>query len=265
MGVRTRPVSAAEVLAVFQTRHRFDGLDVDLALSFDTTVEQWRDVGELVAWRALGRALDADWSVGASDDAWERVLEPARRRTLRDVCELIASQARLPVVEPAGMLGGRCDAAGALRAMRAVGGRHEQGVVRLRPSTPLGPRSGDREWALVGAALKLAPGSIDPPERDDHPALACFAGLCVLGVLAVPIGALLAGGAWLLSHVAGTSVPPGDVWAAAEVAFTILLGVGLAGVWLTLRLRATRFHWGEVRTVGDLARRVAEGAVPAGG
>lgn len=263
-------MSAEEVLAVFRTEYRyseqFDPEEmVGCEISFETTVEEWRDACDLVSWWGLGRALNADWEIDVSDPDWKGTLEPARRRTLRDVCELIASWARLPVVEPAGLLGGRCDTVGALRAMRVVAGLHEPGALRLRPSAPLGPESGSREWALVRAALKLAPGSVEPPRREDHPALGWFAWPFLSGLLALPAGGLLTGAAWLLERFAESPVSPGAVWGAAGAVAFALIGISIAGVLLTLRLHPTRYHWGEARTVGDLARRVAAQAAPTAG
>jgi hypothetical protein len=45
---------------------------------------------------------------------------PAREKTLRGVCELLATQARRPLVPPANMLGRECASAGVFLAMRAL-------------------------------------------------------------------------------------------------------------------------------------------------
>ena len=113
--------------------------DVERQLpTFATTVHEWREAVDLVGWRALGKALDEQWGTRFSKDQWFSVLEPAREKTLRGVCELLATQARRAVVPPAKMLGRECASAGVFLAIRSL--LVQAGAPPdLRPSTPLEP------------------------------------------------------------------------------------------------------------------------------
>jgi hypothetical protein len=99
------------VLSVFQDHHRqacarHQG-DSSVALTSDTTVDEWRDADDLLAWRGLARALNAEWKIDCLSADWKRVLEPAGKRKLADVCGLIARVASQPLVRPAPVFGCR--------------------------------------------------------------------------------------------------------------------------------------------------------------
>lgn len=65
-------------------------------------------------------ALNKAWSIDLEDLDWESVLEPSETRTLREVCELIAQQAKVNKVSPVAFLGGRCSANRAFQAIRVA-------------------------------------------------------------------------------------------------------------------------------------------------
>lgn len=127
--------------------------------TFATTVREWREAMDLVGWRALGRALNEQWGTSFSKEEWFSVLEPAREKTLRGVCELLATQARRAVVPPAKMLGRECAAAGVFRAIRSLlvlAGAPPD----LRPSTPLEPFLQKWPEVFLRKITCLAPGGL---------------------------------------------------------------------------------------------------------
>lgn len=71
-----------------------DQADPEAKLNFDTTVSEWREACDLVGWRQLAGLLNEFWDLDIPLDEWKHVLEPAEKRTLRDVCELLATEAR---------------------------------------------------------------------------------------------------------------------------------------------------------------------------
>lgn len=71
-----------------------DEADPTAKLNFDTTVSEWREACDLVGWRQLAGLLNEYWDLDIPLDEWKHVLEPAEKRTLRDVCELLATEAR---------------------------------------------------------------------------------------------------------------------------------------------------------------------------
>ena len=134
--------------------------DVERQLpTFATTVYEWREDLDLVGWRALGRALNEQWGTSFSKDQWFSVLEPAREKTLRGVCELLATQARRAVVPPAKMLGRECVSAGVFLAIRSL--LIQAGAPPdLRPSTPLGPFLQQWPEVFLRKITWLSPGGL---------------------------------------------------------------------------------------------------------
>ncbi len=161
---------------------------------FTTTIHEWRESMDLVGWKALGQALNASWGTQFSADQWFNVLEPAREKTIRELCALLATQARRPLVPPARMLGCQCPTAGIFLAIRCllvqVGAPCD-----LRPSTPLAPFL--QRWPEVfqQRISRLAPGGLLFTYKQET--------LTLLVILFYILAALLV----LLSLVAGSPWP----------------------------------------------------------
>ncbi len=127
--------------------------------TFATPVHEWREALDLVGWRALGQALDDQWGTSFPKAQWFAVLEPARKKTLRGVCELLATRARRAVVPPAKMLGRECASAGVFLAIRSL--LVQAGALPdLRPSTPLGPYLEKWPEVFLQEIAGLVPGSL---------------------------------------------------------------------------------------------------------
>jgi hypothetical protein len=134
--------------------------DVERQLpTFASTVHKWRETLDLVGWRPLGRALNEDWGTQFTKRQWFSVLMPAREKTLRGVCELLATQACRRLVPPAKMLGRECPSAGVFLAIRAF--LVQAGAPPdLRPSTPLEPFLHKWPEVFLQQVSHLAPGGV---------------------------------------------------------------------------------------------------------
>lgn len=174
---------------------------------FFTTVHQWREGLGLVGWSRLGYALNKQWGTKISGWRWFQVLVPAREKTLREVCNLLATQARQPVFPRAGFLGCAGQSAGVFLAVRSL--LIQAGASRdLRPSTSLEPFL--RKWpkVFVKQVSELAPGGLPLAFVNkffERLAMLSFAAgllLVLLSALAsepyvVVAGTLLLGAGWL--------------------------------------------------------------------
>ncbi|HEY9172542.1 MAG TPA: hypothetical protein VI136_09690 [Verrucomicrobiae bacterium] len=161
--------------------------------SFTTTVHEWREALDLVGWKSLGQALNESWGTQFSRDQWFQVLEPAREKTLRDVCELLATQARRPLVPPARILGCECATAGVFLAIRSL--LVQAGASPgLRPSTPLAPFLEQWPEVFQQQISRLAPGGL--PLMRKQETLTLIVTLCyVFAALLVLLG-LVVGSPW---------------------------------------------------------------------
>ncbi len=239
------PATPEYVLAVFRDQHRQDcSIEYDaepqLELMFETTIEEWRFWCDLLNWRRLGRALDTEWKLGLPDSEWRAVLEPAGSRTLGDLCSFIAQTAFMPSIEPVNILNSKCLTAGAFLAIRSMLRESGVSVDAVAPSTLIEPYARRHLEVFVGPIARLAPNSL-PDMTVSRP-------LYELSIWGAIFGLLVAMAGSLISPI----VPAGGVCVAA---------VMWIGAWISTRFfLPSRVRIGDIRTFGDLARLVAEGA-----
>ncbi len=239
------PATPEFVLEVIRDSHRqqcqFDSMaDQDAELAFETTVADWRSACDLLDWRPLGRALDGEWSLGRSDAAWRTVLEPAKERTLRDVCDFVASGATRPSIEPMSIVGMTCFSAGVFLAIRSLLREAGADVGSLAPSTPLDEYTRHYLGVFLGPISRLAPNSL-PAVHVSTPWYDLSSGGFLLGLLAAAAG-------WLVSPLV----------AAAGIVLALTSWVG---IWITARyLPPSKVEFGSLRTFRDLACVVAQRA-----
>lgn len=238
------PATADYVLKVIRDSHRqqcqFDPeADPDAELTFETTVADWRLACDLLGWRPLGRALNGAWGLDRSDDDWRSVLEPPKRRNLRDVCEFIASGAFRPSIQPLKILGATCLPAGAFLAIRGLLREAGADVDSLSPSTPIDEFARRHPGAFLGPISRLAPNAL-PDVRVTTP-------WYDLSILGFALG--------LLAAVAGCFISP-----LATIAGVFLALFSWAGAWIASRLPPSKVEFDGLRTFRDLATVVAQGA-----
>jgi hypothetical protein len=185
--------------------------------AFETTIHEWREALDLVWWSPLGQGLNKLWGTKFSERRWFSVLVPAREKTLRGVCELLASEARRPLVPATRLLGRNCESAAVFLAIRSL--LVQAGAAPdLRPSTPLQPFL--RKWPKVflQEVSRLAPGGL--PFRFENTYLHLLTGLslilgCLLLLLTALVeepwliigGVFLFAAGWIVGLVGGTYFP----------------------------------------------------------
>ena len=200
--IPTRPMTADDAFATILELMRHDTAPAELnALSFDTSIFEWEiaiiEAGDI----SIPDGFNAMFGTALPAEAWRAVLEPARQRTLGDVCRLVAGNTVVPVIEPVAVMGDRSRAAGAFLAVRRILREEGVDVSDLRPSSPLTPYLRDRWPGIVARLRRLAPGRL-PPARVEAPAhVTCAAGICGSYILLM-VGMLLR--RWLPPHVALT-------------------------------------------------------------
>lgn len=241
------PATADYVLDVIRDSHRqqcqFDPeADPDAVLTFETTVADWRSACDLLEWRALSRALDGEWNLGRSDADWRSALEPPENRTLRDVCELIASGALRPSVEPLRIMGATCLPAGAFLAIRAMLRDAGADVDSLTPSTLIDEFARRYLGVFLGPISRLAPNAL-PPVRVSAP-------WYDLSLVGFALG--------FLATVAGLFISP-----LATAGGVLLILVSWAGARIALQHPPSQVEFGDLRNFRDLAVAIAQRALPA--
>ena len=210
--------------------------DPTAELTFGTTVAAWRDACDLVRTDLLGAALNEIWSVSLPAERWRAVLEPADRRTLRDVCTLIAANAKRVHIRQAGALGASCAKARAFLAVRALLLRAGANGAELRPLASVDDVARRFPEVFLGPISRLAPGRL-PVARIRTP----FMGAALGVTLAATVAAVAL--AWVAPSVA--------VWCA------LLAAVGSPLIWMASRIPPREVRFGAIVTFRDLAKVIA--------
>ncbi len=144
--IRWVPATPEYVLAYMQEEWRQFAGDCRLSAgemekhmpTFNTTIQEWCDEQMLDEWMPLGKQLNLTWDTSFTRKQWREVFAPAGQKTIRGVCELLAAQAKRPVIPPAKILGHESKSAGVFLAIRAL--LIEAGApANLRPSFSLEP------------------------------------------------------------------------------------------------------------------------------
>ncbi len=251
------PVTPEYVLEVLRDSYRqqcqFDPeAERDIELSFDTTVAEWRIACDLLPWHGIADAFNVAWRLHCSREQWKAVLEPAKRRTLRDVCTLLAKHAEFPQARPVTVLGSSCLSAGVFFTIRSLLREAGADAAEIAPSTPLEPYTRRYVQVFLSPISQLAPGTL-PPVKIHHPLydaavwgfLAALAltviGLCSASVMGMTTGSFL-------SIVSLAMIAAGPLLAVAS--YTM---IGVAA-----RRGPSRVEFGNLKTFRDLVTALEE-------
>lgn len=158
-----RQVTPKYVLSVLRDRHRQTfhieyGREPDIELCFDTTVKEWFFEEDIISWRKLGRWMNEFWRISISDREWKNVLKPAKLKTLRNVCRLIAQKTCVSAVREETFFGKTCRPASVFLTIQSI--MHDAGVdtTAIGPSTTLDKYTSQYPELFLGPIMMLAPG-----------------------------------------------------------------------------------------------------------
>jgi len=243
------PASSEFVLEVVRDSHRqqcaYDPeADPAAQLTFETSVAEWRDACDLVGTKGLGVALNEIWDIAIPPHALEAALDPPKARTLRDICELIASQAQRTLVLNAGHFGASSRSAGAFLAIRSLLLRAGADPASIRPSARIADAARRYPHVFLGPISRLAPGRL-PSITVRTPIYSVAVAMFVVGLIGAP--------AFARSF-------PSVAFASALVA-----GLGLAGTWIAARfMKPAEVRFGSIVTFRNLATAIADDGPDAG-
>jgi hypothetical protein len=235
--VQEMPATREYILAVIKDSHRqqcqFDPeAEKDIILTFDSTIKEWREACDLLSWRKLAKAINNWFKTDFSDEQWKAVLQPAKEKKLRHVCELLATKVKRIEIKP---FGNRCINAGVFLTIRSLlkrAGAKEE----IKPSTRLAPFFRNYLEQFLSDIAKLEPGALPPVKIHnqfyDYSCWAFLLGLaiCVIGYFFSPLLLTLA------------------------VCFT---GLAYVATWAAANSRPKKVEFGSIQTFRDLTLLIA--------
>jgi len=263
-----RRMTPEDVLEVFIDQQRSCwGDEPDEIIHFDMTIAEWQDQLGLVndvAWnerKFVWKSVTSFFRVSIPYKRWKSAVRPERTHRLRELCELIASEAVVEEIRPITVFGRACRPAGVFLAIRNA--LRDAGIdtTNLRPSTSLRPTLKRYRWSFQQEMAKLAPGKLPLVKVREHALVRASNILIALGLLSL-IGALLA--AVLLRVLAWAQVPFGDfalaVTLVAALAGPAMALAGAIGAYATNSLLPSDAELGHLETFRDLCYAVGEEA-----
>lgn len=157
------PMTPGEVLEVFMAAHHvtaaFEEVEHYCPMSFDMTVADWRLEMDYVDHNQLGMVFNDWFKTDFTLEQWSQVFHPEKEKTLRGVCELIASKGVKPKYHPVTILGSKCLPAGIFLSLRKYLRQSGLDVSNLRPSTPLSHYFDSRDHCskFISALTRIHP------------------------------------------------------------------------------------------------------------
>jgi hypothetical protein len=234
-----------DVLAILQDEHRHQcqydpGADPEAALTFDSSIEDWRIACDLVEWRQLAVALNSQWDLTVPLMEWKEILTPPRVRKLRGVCEVLSTSSRPKKLVIPLVFGTPCPSVGVFFAVREFLERDGADVSQLAPSTLISKYSIEHFRVFEQDISQLAPGVL-PSIKILNPEYERASGLLLLAMLSFFCSILVS--FWL-----------SFLW----IPFLIVLLLSVAWIDHVARhSRPTSVTFGELRTIRDLCRSLA--------
>ena len=209
-------------------------------LHMSTTVQDWQVEADILPWDKLADWFNIYWNMKASRKEWRSVFTPESKKTVRDVCEFIATHAHIENVNPPILFGRKCVPGGVFLAVRDLLSRSGADVADLAPSSELKNYAIKHAGVFVNEISRLAPGRL-PALQMDHPSDRWH---CAL---------LIAVGALIISLVISPFVPL--LW----IAFLILTLCSYGILNWTAKMDPSEVQFGELVTFRDLCKQLAPG------
>lgn len=235
--VQELPATPEYILAVIKDSYRqqcqYDPeAEKGVLLTPDSTIQEWRGACDLLGWRQLAKAMNDWFKTDFSDEQWKAVLEPAKGKKLRDVCEMLATKAKRLEIKPFGI---GCVNAGIFLTIRSLlkrAGSQET----IKPSTPIAPFSRNYLGLFLSEIGQIEPSAL-PPVKIHNPFYDYSIWAFLLGLAICGIGSFLSP----LLTIFG-------------VFFT---GLAYIAHWIAAKSRPRKVDFGSIETFRDLTLLIA--------
>lgn len=144
MELITQQFTPTDILNILVEQHRISSIldfeaDSEAKLSFNSTVNDWRNAGDLLPWKPLSEFLNECFGIFVSEGEWKNTLTPSRKKTLRGVCELIAKNCEYEDIKPKIIFGGKCLSASVFLTLKKYLHRRNVDTSNIHPSTLIAP------------------------------------------------------------------------------------------------------------------------------
>lgn len=140
----TRHLTADEVFFIFKEEHRLcSPLDPEADPSFEllptSTVDEWTNARDLLSWDKLSTVYNEEFRIEIPLESWKTAFQPGDKRTIKDVCELIAKHATIELISPLNVFGQSCLSSAIFKSIKKDLASRGIDVHSLSPSSQIEP------------------------------------------------------------------------------------------------------------------------------
>lgn len=131
-----------EIFSILVEQHRLCSpldpiADETFVLTPETTIDYWRDAQDLKDLKGLAKFLNQQFRVAISLEEWRSSFEPEDKKTISDICQLIALYAIKTQTEAKRILGANCLTASVFLDLKERLNSKGVNVTELRPSSKI--------------------------------------------------------------------------------------------------------------------------------
>jgi hypothetical protein len=168
-----------EVLQIFQINHAtWSKLDEDVesgTISRGQSIYEWRRMNNFVGWSELYRIQNEIFEISLSKTEWLEAVLPEKQKTVWNLCQLLASHARKPVLKPVKILGSECLSASIFLSLKKSLGRQNINIADLRPGTAISTLTDNANFPkLIAEVSKFGVSLSDEVDLKYRPGLNFF-------------------------------------------------------------------------------------------
>jgi hypothetical protein len=156
-----------EILQIIQANYRQQQQYDEIVLknqefTFDTTIDDWRDICDLVDISELWKYLNYYFRLDLDRESWMTTLEPEDKKTMGDLCNFISSHADKETIRPIKLLGSNCESAAIFKSLIAKLKGRGIDISNIRPSSQLEPLVKKYQSILIDEINQIDPRVLPP-------------------------------------------------------------------------------------------------------
>lgn len=207
-------------------------------LSFDTTIDNWRDICDLVEVENLCEVLNHWFDINILDKEWMTVLKNGYDNTLEDLCKFIANRTIKIEVTSRKLFGKDCLTAGVFKAVVIELEKRGVDIRNICPSSNLEELSFLYFRELINVINLLNPQVLPPVEFESNETYQAGENLFILAILMTSL-------AYFFNH---------------KLALIILIVLVCIGIFLMnkgAKLPPKKMQFTGIETVGDLIKKLS--------
>lgn len=158
------PTEILQILfANYKQQQQYDDIVLkDQLFTFNTTIEEWQDICDLVDSSKLWKYLNYYFRISLNKELWMTVLEPEDTKTLGDLCNFITLHADKEIIQPIKLFGNNCKSAAIFKSL--IRKLQDRGVDTsdIKPSSKLEPLVKKYTSTLIEEINQIDPSVLPP-------------------------------------------------------------------------------------------------------